>query len=64
MENENKKLISVEDKTQKKIGVVQTYAEDMTKVIEKNEGGIIKKIIHEQEEHEAIKKNIWRGRAY
>ncbi len=32
--------------------VVKTYAEDMAKVIEYNEGGLIKKIIHEQEEKE------------
>ncbi len=37
---------------------VKTYAEDMAKVIEGNEGGIIKKIIHEQEDKEAEKKNL------
>ena len=37
---------------------VKTYAEDMAKVIESGEGGIIKKIIHEQEEQEAEKKNL------
>jgi len=37
---------------------VQTYAEDMAKVIESGEGGIIKKIIHEQEEMEKQKKNL------
>ena len=46
------------EKISKKGGIVKTYAEDMAKVIEKNEGGVIKKIIHEQEEHEAIKKNL------
>ena len=37
---------------------VKTYAEDMAKVIESGERGIIKKIIHEQEEPEAEKKNL------
>ena len=58
MENENTKIIPTEEKTPKKVGVVETYAEDMAKVIEKGEGGIIKKIIQEEEEQEAIKKNI------
>jgi len=58
MENNNQKPIPVDKKTQKKIRVVQTYAEDMAKVIESGEGGIIKKIIHEQEEIEAEKKNL------
>ncbi len=38
--------------------LVKTYAEDMAKVIEYNEGGLIKKIIHEQEAHELEKKNL------
>ena len=59
MEKENKsKLISLKEKVQKKIGIVRTYSEDMANVIETNEDGIIKKIIKEQEEHEAIKKNL------
>ncbi len=37
---------------------VQTYAEDMARAIKSNEGGLIKKIIREQEEHEAQKKNL------
>jgi hypothetical protein len=38
---------------------VETFAEDMAKAIESDkEGGIIKKIILEQEQHEAIKKNL------
>jgi predicted nucleic acid-binding Zn ribbon protein len=37
---------------------VETYAEDMAQAIEDSEGGVIKKIIHEQEEKEAEKKNI------
>jgi hypothetical protein len=58
MENENSKPIPAAEKTPKKIGVVETYAADMTKTIEKAEGGMIRKIIEENEEHEAIKKNI------
>ncbi len=38
--------------------VVQTYAEDMAKVIEDDKGGLVKKIIHEEEEHEREKENI------
>ncbi|KKQ87440.1 MAG: hypothetical protein UT09_C0016G0008 [Parcubacteria group bacterium GW2011_GWF2_38_8] len=37
---------------------VQTYTEDMVKAIESDKGGLIKKIIHEEEEHEAEKKNL------
>jgi hypothetical protein len=48
MEPENK----IENKN------VQTYAEDMAKVIEGNEGRMIKKIIHEQEENEAVKEDL------
>ena len=58
MENENQKMMPVGNMAPKKIGVVETYAADMTKTIEKAEGGMIKKIIQEQEEHEAVKKNI------
>ncbi|MFZ2205635.1 MAG: hypothetical protein WAV23_03515 [Minisyncoccia bacterium] len=45
-----------ENKKQNKI--VQTYAGDMAKVIEINEGGLIKKIIHEKEEQEQEKENL------
>ncbi len=38
--------------------IVKTYAEDMAKVIEYNEGGLIKKIIHEQEEKELEKRGL------
>ncbi|MEK7080921.1 MAG: hypothetical protein AAB902_00805 [Patescibacteria group bacterium] len=38
--------------------IVQTYAEDVAKVIENDTGGLIKKIIHGEEEHEAEKKNL------
>ena len=60
MENNNQKSVpvSVKGKISQKIGVTETYAEDMAKAIERNEGGMIKKIIEEQEEHEAVKKNI------
>lgn len=38
---------------------VQTFAEDMANVIESDQGGgLIKKIIHEEEEHEIEKKNL------
>ena len=58
MEDNNQKSISVGQNTVPKIGVVKTYAEDMTQAIERNEGGMIKKIIHEQEEREEVKKNV------
>jgi len=62
MENENKKPapapVVPTGKIPKKIGVVETYAADMTKAIEKNEGGMIRKIIEEQEEKEEVKKNV------
>jgi hypothetical protein len=38
--------------------IVQTYAEDMAKVIEDSQGGVIKKIIRGQEESEALKRNL------
>jgi len=37
---------------------VETYAEDMAKVIESDKGGLIKKIIHSEEEHEIEKINL------
>jgi hypothetical protein len=37
---------------------VETYTEDMVKAIGSDKGGLIKKIIHEQEELEALKKNV------
>ena len=45
-----------ENKTQNK--VVQTYAEDMAKVIQDDREGLIKKIIHGEQEHEANKMNL------
>lgn len=40
---------------------VQTYAEDMVKVIESSEGGLIKKMIHQDEQDEIEKKNLSPG---
>lgn len=40
---------------------VETYTADMVKAIENDKGGLIKKIIHEEEEHEAEKKNLSPG---
>ncbi len=37
---------------------VETYADDMAKTISGGQGGLIKKIIHEEEEKEALKRNI------
>jgi len=37
---------------------VETYTADMVKALEGDKGGLIKKIIHEEEEHEALKKNL------
>ena len=45
------------DKIIKKV-LVETYAEDMAKVLESDKEGLIKKIIHGEEEHEAEKKNL------
>ncbi|HEV7424349.1 MAG TPA: hypothetical protein VGO21_04130, partial [Candidatus Paceibacterota bacterium] len=38
--------------------VAHTFAEDMAKVIEDDSGGLVRKIIHEEEEHEIEKKNL------
>lgn len=38
--------------------IIKTYAEDMARVIESDQGGLVKKIIHEQEEKEAEKRNL------
>jgi len=45
-----------DNKTANKI--VQTYAEDMAKVIEDDQSGLIKKIIREEEGHDKEKKNM------
>jgi len=46
----------MEKNNEKTSKLVQTYAEDMAKVLETEKGGLIKKIIHSEEEHEAEKK--------
>ncbi len=38
--------------------IVETYAEDMAKVLEDDRSGLIKKIIHGEEEHEIERKNL------
>ncbi len=38
--------------------IVQTYAEDMARVIQDDKAGLVKKIIHGEEEHEKEKKNL------
>lgn len=48
MENENKL----------KNRNVETYTDDIVKAIESDKGGLIKKIIHEEEKHEAEKMNL------
>jgi hypothetical protein len=40
---------------------VETYTEDMVKAIESDKGGLIKKIIHEEEQHESQKKDLSPG---
>jgi len=41
-----------------KNAMVETYAEDMAKILESDTGGLIKKIIRGEERHEAEKKNL------
>ena len=50
------KHMEKDNKTANKI--VQTYAEDMAKVIEDDQSGLIKKIIREEEGHDKEKKNM------
>jgi len=45
-----------DDDTKEKL--VETYAEDMANVIENDRSGLIRKIIHEEEQHEIVKKNL------
>ena len=52
----NLKLEMEENKLKNKN--VETYTADMVKAIESDKGGLIKKIIHEEEEHEAEKVNL------
>jgi len=37
---------------------VETFTDDMVRALEGNKEGLIKKIIHEEEEHEALKENL------
>jgi len=53
---QDKKIPDQESGTQDKI--VETYAEDMAKVLETDTGALVKKIIHGEEEHEAEKRNF------
>lgn len=54
MEEDKEKNTSKDENS----GVVRTYAEDMAKVIENDREGLVKKIIHGEEEHELEKKNL------
>src|SRR3989338_8930044 len=53
---QNNRIIPVKSGSQSKI--VENYAEDMAKVIEDNKSGLVKKIIHGEEEHEKEKRNL------
>ena len=53
--DKEEKTKSVADELKNK--QVKTYAEDMAKVIESDSGGLIKKIIHQQEQYEIERKN-------
>ena len=48
----------MQEENELKNKVTRTYAEDMARVIESDQGGLVKKIIHEQEEKEAEKRNL------
>ena len=48
----------MEPENKKTSGVVETYAEDMAKVIEDDKEGLVKKIIHGEEERERAKMNL------
>ena len=53
-----KDVLNVSENTPKTVGAIETFAGDMERVIKSGESGIIRKIIQEEEEKEAIKKNI------
>ena len=38
--------------------IVRTYTEDLAQIIEDDKSGLIKRIIHEEEEHEKVKRNL------
>lgn len=46
------------EENKKENKIVETYAEDMARVIGDNTQGLVKKIIHGEEEHEEEKKNL------
>jgi len=48
----------MEKDEKKQNAVVQTYSADMAEVIEGGEEGLVKKIIHGEEEHEKEKMNL------
>lgn len=48
----------MEENNKIKSKIVHTYAEDMAQVIENEGGGLVKKIIHGEERHEAEKRNL------
>jgi hypothetical protein len=60
MEEENKQNKIKPDivQTEMRSAAVETYAEDMAKVMESETGGLVKKIIQGEEENEAEKKNL------
>jgi hypothetical protein len=47
-----------QNKVKKSTPAVETFTDDMVKVIEDDKGGLIKKIIKEQEAHEVERKNL------
>ena len=54
--DKDKKTKSATDEIKNK--QIETYAEDMAKIIESDTGGLIKKIIHQQEQYEIERKNL------
>jgi len=48
----------IDKNTPNKPKKVETYTEDMARVLEDDQSGIIKKIIHQQEEHEKDRRNF------
>lgn len=48
----------MENKNEPQHKIVQTYAEDMASVLAEDKGGLIKKIIHGEEEHDKEKSNL------
>jgi hypothetical protein len=48
----------MEQKSELKNRVIQTYAEDMAEVLQDDKSGLVKKIIHGEEQHEKERKNL------